>query len=225
MRLLVVEDNEDLASALCRGLREEGFIVDHAAGGSDGLHLAQSQDYDLILLDIMLPEVSGFQILESLRSEGDDVPVVFLTARKDVEDRVRGLRLGGDDYLAKPFSFDELLARIRAVLKRSSGFPQGQLRWGKLEMKAEAHLALWDDRPVDLTRKEFQLLETFLLNKGKVLTRTRLALNVYDNAFECDSNVIDAHVANLRKKLLAATGAAIIETVRGVGFRLPECPS
>ena len=225
MRLLVVEDNEDLASALCRGLREEGFIVDHAAGGADGLLLAQSEDYDLILLDISLPEVSGFQILETLRSEHNDVPVVFLTARKDVEDRVRGLRLGGDDYLAKPFSFEELLARIRAVLRRSSGFPQGRLLWGRLEMKPEAHLALWDNQPVDLTHKEFQLLETFLLNKGKVLTRTRLALNVYDNAFECDSNVIDAHVSNLRKKLLKATGAALIETVRGVGFRLPESPS
>ncbi len=222
LRLLVVEDDVDLAAALARGFREEGFAVDRAFDGLEGLHAARSAEHDVVVLDLMLPRFDGFRVLETLRSEGNRVPVVFLTARGDVSDRIRGLQLGGDDYLPKPFSFDELLARVRAVLRRSRGVAQDVLVRGPLRMEVEAHRVWWGDVEVGLTPREFQVLETLLLAKGKVLSRTRLILSVYDDAFDSDSNVIDAHVANLRRKLRRVSGETIVETVRGVGFRIPE---
>lgn len=224
MRLLLVEDNVELSSALARGFRDEGFSVDQAFDGPGGLHAASSGEHDLVVLDLMLPGFDGFQVLRELRAQGHRVPVVFLTARGGVEDRIRGLQLGGDDYLVKPFSFEELLARVRAVLRRASGMAQNRLQWGRLHLDLDAHRALWGEAELPLTPKEFQLLEALLLQKGKVLTRTRLILHLYDEAFESDSNVIDAHVANLRRKLRAAGGENVVETVRGVGFRVPEHP-
>lgn len=225
MRLLIVEDDNDLSSALARGFREEGFAVDVAENGEDGLHLARSGDYDIVLLDLMLPGMNGFRVLETLRGEDQQVPVIFLTARGEVEDRVRGLRLGGDDYLVKPFSFDELLARIRSVMRRASGRSQNYLEWGGLRMEQDAHRVTWKGVILlEVTPTEYKILEALMLNQGAVLSRTRLSTHVYDNSFECDSNVIDAHVANLRKKLFQMTGERIIETVRGVGFQIPDRP-
>lgn len=222
MRLLIVEDNEDLSNALQRGFREEGFAVDQAFDGPSGLHLALGGEYDLVVLDLMLPGCDGFQVLEELRKQGNRVPVLFLTARAGLEDRIRGLRLGGDDFLCKPFSFEELLARVRAVLRRASGLAQDFLTWGKLRMETAAHQVAWEGVELDLTPKEFQILEALLLQKGSVLSRTRLVMHVYDDAFDSDSNVIDAHVANLRRKLKAVAGRPVVETVRGVGFRIPN---
>ncbi|GAB4249656.1 response regulator transcription factor [Deferrisoma sp.] len=224
MRLLIVEDDVDLSNALTRGFREEGFAVDQAFDGEDGLCLARMGEHDLVVLDLMLPGMDGFRVLETLRGEGNRVPVVFLTARGDVEDRIRGLRLGGDDYLPKPFRFEELLARVRAVLRRTHGVEQDVLTWGRLRLDMEAHRAFWAERELSLTPKEFQILQALLLQKGKTLSRTRLSLQVYDHAFDAESNVLDAHVANLRRKLKAAGGERVIETVRGVGFRIPETP-
>jgi DNA-binding response OmpR family regulator len=221
---LIVEDDVDLSGALARGFRDEGFAVDQAFDGPDGLHAALGGEHDLVVLDLMLPGFDGFRVLRELRERGNRVPVVFLTARHEVEDRIRGLQLGGDDYLPKPFSFEELLARVRAVLRRASGVAQNRLQWGRLHLDVDAHRASWGDTDVPLTPKEFQLLEALLLQKGKVLTRTRLTLHLYDEAFESDSNVIDVHVAHLRRKMRAAGADNVVETVRGVGFRVPERP-
>ena len=222
MRLLIVEDDTELSAALVRGFRDEGFAVDPSYDGEDGLHAALGDEYDLIILDLMLPGCDGFQVLRGLRQRGCQVPVLFLTARHEVADRIRGLQLGGDDYLLKPFSFEELLARVRAVLRRSSGTAQNHLHWGGLHVDLDAHRVTWEDAELALTPKEFQLLEALLLQKGKVLSRTRLVMHVYDELFDSDSNIVDAHVANLRRKLRQATGSGVVETVRGVGFRIPE---
>ncbi len=224
MRLLIVEDDVDLSNALARGFREEGFAVDQAFDGPDALCLAETGEHDLVVLDLMLPGMDGFRVLEILRSEGHRVPVVFLTARGDVEDRVRGLGLGGDDYVVKPFSFDELLARVRAVLRRAHGEAQDVLTWGLLRLDTASHRVSWAGTEVHLTPREFQILEALLLNRGKAVSRTRLSLQVYDHAFDNESNVIDVHVANLRRKLRRVGGVPVIETVRGVGFRIPKGP-
>ncbi|MDF1551544.1 MAG: response regulator transcription factor [Deferrisomatales bacterium] len=225
MRLLLVEDDTDLSNTLARGFREEGFSVDQAFDGPEGLHVALGGEYDLVILDLMLPGFDGFRLLRDLRGRGHRVPVLFLTASADVEDRIRGLQLGGDDYLAKPFSFEELLARIRAVLRRAAGVAQNHLTWDGLRVEVDAHRVFWQDAEIPLTPKEFHILEALLLQQGKVLSRTRLVMHVYDEAFDSDSNVIDAHVANLRRKLRDASGSAVVETVRGVGFRIPEPPA
>lgn len=224
MRLLIVEDDRELSAALLRGFREEGFAVDQAFDGPEGLHLALGEEYDLMILDLMLPGCDGFEVLRELRQRGIRLPVLFLTARGSVEDRIQGLRLGGDDYLPKPFSFEELLARSRAVLRRCAGLAQDELHWDDLVVDVGAHRVSWGLAEVDLTPKEFQILEALLLHKGKTLSRTRLIMHVYDDAFDSDSNVVDAHIANLRRKLRAATGCNVIETVRGVGFRIREAP-
>jgi len=224
MRLLLVEDDRELSATLLRGFRDEGFAVDQAFDGPEGLHLALGGEYDLMILDLMLPGCDGFQVLRDLRARGNRLPVLFLTARGSVEDRIQGLQLGGDDYLPKPFSFDELLARARAVLRRSAGLAQNELRWEELVMDVGAHRVSWEGTELDLTPKEFQILEAMLLHQGKTLSRTRLVMHVYDDAFDSDSNVVDAHMANLRRKLRAATGRRVIQTVRGVGFRIQETP-
>jgi len=222
MRLLIVEDDKPLATALAQGFREEGFAVDLALDGAEGLELARTAEHDAVVLDLMLPRLDGFEVLRSLRSEGNVVPVLFLTARDAVEDRVKGLKLGGDDYVTKPFSFDELLARVRSVLRRASGAAGDLLEWGDLVLDVAARTALWKGEEIDLTPKELSLLEALLFRKGKAVSRTRLIQHAYDFDHERDSNVIDAHVANLRRKLSQSTGSPIVETVRGMGFRIPK---
>jgi DNA-binding response OmpR family regulator len=196
--------------------------VDLTHDGAEGLELATTAEHDVVVLDLMLPRLNGFDLLQRLRSEGHAVPVIFLTARDAVEDRVRGLKLGGDDYLIKPFSFEELLARVRSVLRRAAGAAGDRLEWGDLVVDVAARTALWKGEEIALTPKELSLLEALLFQKGKAVSRTRLIQHTYDFAAERDSNVIDVHVANLRRKLSQATGAPIIETVRGMGFRIPK---
>lgn len=223
MRLLVVEDDIDLASVLVQGLREEEFAVDLACDGIDGLHRARSGEYDLVILDLMLPEMDGTEVLNHLRQEGNRVPVIVLTARGEVAERVLGLRTGADDYMAKPFSFDELLARIRAVLRRFHGHCGNDLSWGKLRMDLDGHRVFWVREEISLSPREFQILEALLLQQDKVLSRTHLIEHAYDDSFDCDSNVIDSHIAKLRRKLVQVAGVPIVETIRRVGYRVP-CP-
>jgi DNA-binding response OmpR family regulator len=220
--MLLVEDDVDLASALAAGFREEGFAVDVVGSGLRGLHEARGGEHDILVLDLMLPDLDGLSLLRRLRDEGSRIPILVLTARDSIEDRVRGLRLGGDDYVCKPFSFEELLARVRVLIRRANGFVRNRLAWSRLVLNLDAREASWDEASLHLTPKEFALLEALLLNKGRTLSRTKLIEHLYGYDSDCDSNVIDVHMANLRRKLKSAAGQSLIQTVRGFGFRLPD---
>jgi two-component system, OmpR family, response regulator len=220
MRVLVVEDEPAMAAVLDRGLREQGFAVDVAADGSDGLWYAREYDYNAIVLDVGLPGRDGFELLCDLRRAGSWVPVLFLTARDAVEDRVRGLDLGADDYLTKPFAFDELLARLRVMLRSGARPRPPVLTVGNLRLDPAERAASCADRQLALTAKEFALLECLMRRPGEVLTRADLIEQVWDADFDHDSNVIDVYVASLRRKLGRPLGARVIQTVRGVGYRL-----
>ena len=220
MKILVVEDDPKVAGFIDHGLKEEGYVVDVAFDGDEATMLAHVNDYDVILLDVMLPRKNGFQIATELRREGRSTPLLMLTSRDAVEDVVRGLDAGADDYLAKPFKFDELLARIRALHRRGGAERLDVLRHGVIALDRLHHLATVADRRLDLTAKEFQLLEYFMLHPGEVVRRTALLEKVWDMHFDPESNVVDVHVGNLRRKLARAAGEPLLETVRGVGFSL-----
>ncbi|NIP82369.1 MAG: response regulator [Gemmatimonadetes bacterium] len=219
MRILVVEDDKKVASFLEKGLREEGYAVDVAHDGDDGSLKATVYDYDLAILDVMLPGKSGYEIVRDLRRGEKPLPVLLLTARDSKEDIVRGLDAGADDYLTKPFSFDELLARVRALLRRGGAARQERLLYADVELDRLKHTATRGGRDLDLTPKEFQLLEYFLLRPEEVVRRTELLEKVWDLHFDPMSNVVDVHVGNLRKKL-RSSGDPLIHTVRGVGYIL-----
>jgi DNA-binding response OmpR family regulator len=220
MKLLVVEDDAKVAGFIDHGLKEEGHVVDVALDGDEATMLAHVNEYDVILLDVVLPKKNGFQIATELRREGRSTPILMLTSRDAVEDVVRGLDAGADDYLAKPFKFDELLARIRALHRRGGAERLEVLRYGALALDRLRHTATVGDRRVDLTAKEFQLLEHFMLHPGEIVRRTALLEKVWDMHFDPGSNVVDVHVGNLRRKLARAAGEPLLETIRGVGFRL-----
>ena len=227
MRILVVEDDRKVAGFIEQGLKEEGHAVDVAPDGDEATMLAHVYDYDVILLDIVLPRKNGFQIAAELRREGRTTPILMLTSRDATEDVVRGLDAGADDYLAKPFRFEELLARVRALHRRGGAARLDVLRHGQLTLDRLRHIAAWDGHPLDLTPKEFQLLEYFLLHPEEVVRRTTLLEKVWDMHFDPESNVVDVHVGNLRRKLRGPSGVPLISTVRGVGFMLrrPETAS
>jgi DNA-binding response OmpR family regulator len=220
MKILCVEDDRKVAGFIEQGLREEGYVVDIATDGEEATTLAHVYDYDVILLDVVLPKKNGFQIATELRREGRNTPIMMLTSRDAVEDIVRGLDAGADDYLAKPFRFDELLARIRALVRRGGAERLEILRYGPLTLDRLRHIVLVNERPLDLTPKEFQLLEFFLLHPEQVVRRTTLLEKVWDMHFDPESNVVDVHVGNVRRKLHKAAGENLIQTVRGVGFSL-----
>jgi DNA-binding response OmpR family regulator len=220
MRILVVEDDRKVAGFIEQGLQEEGHIVDLARDGDEATMLAHVSEYDIILLDVVLPKKNGFQIAAELRREGRNTPILMLTSRDATEDVVRGLDAGADDYLAKPFPFDELLARIRALHRRGGAERVDLLHYDSVTVDRLRHIASVNDRRLDLTRKEFQLLEYFLLHPEEVVRRTTLLEKVWDMHFDPESNVVDAHIKNLRRKLKEATGEPLLETVRGVGFCL-----
>ena len=225
MKLLVVEDNEKVASLVERGLREEGYAVDVAHDGMDGIFKARVYDYDLLILDIMLPGKNGYEIVRDLRSEERSVPVLMLTARDGTEDVVQGLDAGADDYLTKPFSLDELMARVRALVRRGGAERTERLLYADLEMDRIEHTASRAGEALSLTPKEFQLLEYFLLHPEEVVKRTRLLEKVWDLQFDPMSNVVDVHVANLREKLRKGDDhRALIHTIRGVGYMMSEEP-
>lgn len=220
MRILVVEDDRKVASFLQRGLREEGYSVDVAHDGEDGRFKAHVHDYDLLLLDVMLPGVSGLEVVRDLRQREKSTPVLMLTARESEDDVVMGLDAGADDYLTKPFGFDELLARVRALLRRGGTGRPDRLIYGDIELDRVKHEALRAGSSLDLTPKEFRLLEFFLLNPERVVRRTELLEKVWDLTFDPMSNVVDVHVGHLRRKLRRASPDPLLQTVRGVGYIL-----
>jgi len=222
VRILLVEDAKPLARSIAQGLSEEGFSVDVAGDGEEGLHLASEIAYDAVVLDRMLPLLDGLSVLRRLRSKGVKTPVLLLTALGEVGDRVEGLDGGADDYLVKPFAFDELLARLRALVRRHRGQAHNELDLGRLRLDLSARTASVDGRPLDLSAKEFSLLEVLALEPGTTFSRTRLAERLYDEESDRDSNVIDVFVARVRRKLEAAglDGAGVLRTQRGAGYRL-----
>lgn len=220
MRILIVEDEKKTSSYLRKGLIEQGFIVDVAAAGEDGLHLALTQDYDLMLLDIMLPGRDGWSVLMELRRGGRQTPVICLTARDKVDDKVRGLELGADDYLVKPFAFSELLARIRSLFRRGPARQPDVLRIADLELDFHRHRAMRGGRRLDLTPKEFALLSLLARRSGEVLSRTLIAEQVWDMDFDSHTNVVDVAVRRLRRKVDDPFSAKLIHTIRGVGYVL-----
>lgn len=222
MRILVVEDDKKAAAYLRKGLTENGFVVDVAGQGEDGLHLMSTGHYDLAILDVMLPERDGWSILAELRRRGKQTPVLFLTARDTVQDRVKGLELGADDYLVKPFAFSELLARIRSVLRRGPGRQPEVLRIADLELDLLQHKAVRGGKRLDLTPKEFALLSLLARRKGEVLSRTLIAEQVWDMNFDSDTNVVDVAVRRLRSKVDDPWPQKLIHTVRGMGYVLDE---
>ena len=221
MKILVVEDEAKTADYLRQGLSEHGFTVDVARNGLDGRHLAFECDYDLIVLDVMMPGLDGWGVLKSLR-ERKDTPVIFLTARDRVEDRVKGLETGADDYLVKPFAFSELLARIRALLKRGKGRELELLRIDDLEVDLLRRKVLRAGARIDLTAKEFALLVLLLRHQGEVLSRTLIAEQVWDMNFDSDTNVVEVAVRRLRSKVDDPFDKKLIHTVRGAGYVLED---
>lgn len=220
MKILIVEDEPKTGDYLRQGLVEAGFIVDLARDGIDGLHLALSGEYDLIVLDVMLPSLDGWSVLQTLRRGGRDVPVLFLTARDQVEDRVRGLELGADDYLVKPFAFSELLARVRTLLRRGKAKEPETMKAADLELDLLRRRVVRAGVKIDLTAKEFALLELLLRRQGEVLPRSLIASQVWDMNFDSDTNVIEVAVRRLRAKIDDPFEPKLIRTVRGMGYVL-----
>jgi two-component system copper resistance phosphate regulon response regulator CusR len=222
MRLLVVEDEPKTGAYLKKGLGENGFVIDVAIDGIQALDFTEAAKYDLIVLDIMLPRRDGWSVLEALRARGNETPVICLTARDAVEDRVKGLQGGADDYLTKPFAFSELLARVRTVLRRSPQRAPDVIRIADLELDLARQRAIRAGKRLDLTQKEFSLVSLLVRNAGSVLSRTAIAEQVWDMNFDCDTNVVDVHVRRLRSKVDDPFSRKLIRTVRGVGYTLAE---
>jgi two-component system OmpR family response regulator len=225
MRLLVVEDEVKMAGLLKRALDEEGYAVDVTGSGEEALWLGTENPYDAIVLDLMLPDLDGFAVCRGLRERGRWTPVLMLTARDAVRERVAGLDAGADDYLTKPFSLAELLARLRALIRRGAIERPAVLRVGDLRLDPAARSVSRDGHAIELTAKEYALLEFFMRHPGEVLTRTRLIEHVWDFAYEGDSNVVDVYVRYLRNKVDRPFGRDSIETVRGSGYRLRSEPA
>ena len=222
MRVLVVEDDKDVAGFIVKGLREAGHLAEHAANGRDGLLAATSQDFDAIILDRMLPGgLDGLGVLEMLRSQDNHTPVMFLSAMAQVDDRVRGLKAGGDDYLTKPFAFSELLARVEALARRRrAAGPDTRLQVGDLEMDLLSRSVRRRNQKIDLQPREFMLLEYLMRHAGQVVTRTMLLEGVWDYHFDPQTNVIDVHVSRLRQKIDKPFDTALLHTVRSSGYML-----
>ena len=224
MKILLVEDSGKTGAYLVQGLSEAGFLVDLIKNGTDGLHYALTEEYDLAILDVMLPGLDGWQILQSMRKAGRDAPVLFLTARDQVIDRVKGLELGADDYMVKPFAFSELLARVRTLLRRGAKSVNAErLQSADLELDLIRHRATRAGVRIDLTAKEFALLELLLRRQGEVLPRSLIASQVWDMNFDSDTNVLDVAVSRLRSKVDDGFDTKLIHTVRGMGYVL-EAP-
>jgi len=220
MRILIVEDESKTAAYLRKGLSEHGFVVDIAAQGDDGLYLSLTGHYDLIILDVMLPHMDGWAILAEMRQCGTSTPVLFLTARDAIQDRVKGLELGADDYLVKPFAFSELLARVRTILRRGPLRHWEVLRVADLEIDPLRFQARRGGIRIELTPKEFALLSLLVRHMGEVLSRTLIAEQVWDMNFDSDTNVVDVAVRRLRRKVDDPFATKLIHTIRGVGYVL-----
>lgn len=221
MKILIVEDETKIGDYLKQGLTESGFVVDIARNGLDGHHLAMTGPYDLIILDVMLPDIDGWRILQSLRKSNNHVPVLFLTARDSVNDRVKGLELGADDYLVKPFAFAELLARVRTLLRRGA-IPSNEttLKVADLALDLMRRSVIRDGQRIQLTAREFSLLELLMRRRGEVLPRSLIASQVWDMNFDSDTNVIDVAIRRVRAKIDDGFELKLIHTVRGMGYML-----
>lgn len=221
MKILIVEDEPKTGDYLRQGLTEAGFTVDLTRDGADGLHQAISEDYEMIILDVMLPKINGWQVLEMLRKADKQTPVLFLTARDEVGDRVKGLELGADDYLVKPFAFSELLARVRTILRRGKSTTElTHLKIADLELDLLRRRAIRADQKIELTAKEFSLLELLMRREGEVLSRSLIASQVWDMNFDSDTNVIEVAMRRLRNKVDDPFPVKLIQTVRGMGYVL-----
>lgn len=222
MRILIVEDETKVASFIKRGLEEEHYAVDVAEDGKEAVELVDTYDYDLAILDIMLPELDGLSVLSHIRSVGKTTPVILLTAKDMVEDKVKGLDMGADDYLTKPFAFEELLARIRVLLRRGKPEESLKLSIADLVLDPVTHKVTRDDKKISLTAKEYSLLEYLLRNQGRVLTRTMISEHVWDIKHDTFTNVIDVYVNYLRNKIDKGYSKKLLHTIRGVGYKLEE---
>jgi two-component system OmpR family response regulator len=221
MRILVIEDDEETASYMVKGLKESGYVVDHAADGKDGMFHAIGGNYDALIVDRMLPSVDGLSIIQAIRAAGIKTPALILSALGAVDDRVRGLRAGGDDYLTKPYAFSELLARIEVLLRRGSGAAvETKLRVADLEMDLLARTVARGGQDIDLQPREFLLLEYLMRNAGHVVTRTMLLEHVWDYHFDPQTNVIDVHISRLRQKIDKGFAKPLLHTIRGAGYCL-----
>jgi len=220
MRLLVVEDERKVSNFIRKGLEEEGYAVDVASDGETALHMALDRVHDLIILDIQLPKMDGLSLLHELRREKVATPVLLLTVRATIEDKVLGLDAGADDYLTKPFAFEELVARVRALLRRQGEGKPPTLRVGDLTLDPARRMVFRGDRRIDLTTREFALLDYFMRNPGRVLTRTMIAEHVWNYNFDSMTNIIDVYVNYLRKKIDSEHDQKLIRTIRGVGYML-----
>ncbi len=220
VRVLVVEDEHRLVGVLKQGLQEHGYAVDVAYDGEAGLELAKMEPYDLLILDVMLPKLDGYALCRRLRAEHQHVPILLLTARDAVDDRVTGLDSGADDYLTKPFAFRELLARVRALLRREGGTKETILRAGEVTLDPVTRAVYRGTREIELTSKEYAVLEYFMRNPNRVLTRTQIAEHVWDYDFAAMSNVVDVYVRTLRRKLADDHEPRLLRTIRGTGYQL-----
>jgi len=218
MRLLYVEDDPRLARNVKRGLEEEGFAVDISVDGEDGLFMAMNCSYDVVILDRMLPKMEGLEVLAAMRKQGNETPVLVLTALGEIRDRVSGLDTGADDYLGKPFAFDELLSRLRALIRRSTGHSSNILQLGDIQLDLNRHEVSYKDQALVFTATEFSLLEYLFLHPDEVVSRIKLTEHLFDDDFDRDSNLIEVHIHNLRKKLKDCGCKPLIHTVRGVGY-------
>lgn len=222
MRILIVEDEEKTAKYLLKGLSENAFIADVASTGNDGLKMATDNDYALIILDVMLPGIDGWQVLRALRLLKKDMPIIFLSARDAVQDRIKGLELGADDYLVKPFAFSELLARIRTILSRGAVRKPSVIQVADLELDTMALRVTRGGKRLDLTAKEFSLLSLLMNREGELLSRTRIAERIWNLSFESETNVVDVHMRRLRVKVDDPFPQKLIHTVRGLGYVLED---
>ena len=222
MKILIVEDEKKVASFIKKGLEEEYYTVDVAYDGKEGLRLALGEEYDLMILDVMLPVKDGFSLVKELREEKIDTPVLLLTAKDTIENKVKGLDSGADDYLTKPFAFEELLARIRALLRRKDASKSVQLKAGDLVLDTQSHKVTRSGVEITLTPKEYSILEYLLRNKNHVVSRTLLSEHVYDYHFDSDTNVIDVYINKLRNKIDKQFDIPLLHTIRGVGYILKE---
>ncbi len=225
MRILSIEDDPEVSAYISKGLQQEGHTVDTAANGKDGLFLATTEDYDVMIVDRMLPELDGLTIIKTLRGAGNQTPALILSALGEIDDRVKGLRSGGDDYLVKPFAFAELMARLEVLARRGQGGdngPQTSLAAGDLVLDMLARRVTRGGRAIELQSREFRLLEYMLKHKGQVVTRTMLLENVWDYHFDPQTNVIDVHISRLRGKIDKGYDTPLIRTIRGAGYIIDD---
>ncbi len=217
MRILLVEDEKKIAQFIVKGLREEGYAVDCAENGKDALKIINVYEYDMVITDIMMPQLNGLEFISEIRKKQINIPVIIISAKSHIDDKIIGLDSGADDYLTKPFSFGELLARMRALLRRKSNYIE-QLAFDDLALDPITHTVSRNDKQIELTPKEYSLLEFFMRNQGRVITRTTIIEHVWDMHFDSDTNLVDVFVSYLRKKLETGNAPRLIHSVRGVGY-------